>query len=290
MLAAVAVAAIAGVDPAPAAAPAPPINDSYLNSLGLNRFGRPLNRTDTLKDVRDTTGATVQQNLFDPCGAATCPPGPAETTTCKGTSYGATIWYDFYPDANGSAQIRTSGFDNVITVYSFDRHTTIPNAHTRQCHHESSFPSEQLVASVKKGGSYTIQIGGVGGATGPLEFLFDFIPTPPKSLTADATLKAHPTATGIQLLGLSVNVSARKARVEVNCGHLCQPEAKSGRSVESFPRLSGISLPARSTLNIYVTAPQMIGVLIRYHVLAGNFNKVTNCLEPGSRKPHRTCH
>ena len=84
--------------------------------------------------------------------------------------------------------------------------------------------------------------------------------------------------------------SARKARVEVNCGHLCKPEAKSGRRVETFPRLSGINLPARSTLNIYVTAPQMIGVLIQYHVLAGNFTKVTSCLQPGSRKPHRSCH
>jgi hypothetical protein len=286
VLAVVAVAAIAGVDPAPAAAPSPPINDNYLSSLGLNRFGTPLNRVDTLKDVRNTTGATTQQDVFNPPARG----GPAETTTCRGISYGATIWYDFYPDANGVARIRTAGFDNVITVYSFDRRTTIPNSATRQCAHESSFPSEELLASVKKGGSYTIQIGGVGGATGPLEFLFDFIPTPPKSLTADATLKAKATSTGIQLLGLSVSVSARKARVEVNCGRICKPEAKSGRSVESFPRLSGIGLPAHSTLSIYVTAPQMVGVLIQYHVLAGNFTKVTSCLQPGSRKPHRTCH
>jgi hypothetical protein len=286
VLAAMAVAAIVGVDPAPAAAPTPPINDNYLNSLGLNRFGSPLNRVDTLKDVRNTTGATVQSDIFNPPSSG----GPPEVTTCHGVSYGSTIWYDFYPDADGVARIRTAGFDNVITVYSFSRRTTIPNAGTRQCHHESSFPSEELLASVKRGGSYTIQIGGVAAAAGPLEFLFDFIPTPPGSLTADAQLKAKATSTGIQLLGLTVKVSTRKARVEVNCGHACKPEAKSGKSVETFPRLNGVGMPAGSTLSIYVTGPHMIGVLIQYKVQAGNFNKVTSCLEPGSRRPHRTCH
>src|SRR2546421_10007253 len=53
-----------------------PCNDNYINSLELNQAGQRLNRTKTLEDIRDTSTATVQNNLFNPCGAASCPPGP----------------------------------------------------------------------------------------------------------------------------------------------------------------------------------------------------------------------
>lgn len=81
---------------APAAAV--PINDNYLSSLRLNDPGTRLNRTETLRAVSDTTGATVQSDVFAPpmMGA------PAEPTICQGVSYGATIWYDFHPDVNGA--------------------------------------------------------------------------------------------------------------------------------------------------------------------------------------------
>jgi hypothetical protein len=49
------------------AAAAPPANDNYLSSAGLNSPGSRLDRTHTLQDVgRDTTGATVQSDLFNP--------------------------------------------------------------------------------------------------------------------------------------------------------------------------------------------------------------------------------
>jgi hypothetical protein len=183
-------------------APAPPVNDSYLGSLELNQKGTKLNRVDTFKDIRDTTSATVQTNIFNPCGLAACPTGPAEVTTCQGVSYGNTIWYDFYPDANGVVSIRTSGFDNVITLYTFNTKSLLPNVAGRLCVHQGSFPSEQLVAHVAKGGAYTFQIGGVDNAAGvpaagPLEMLFDYSVIPPGTLKADATLTARATATGI---------------------------------------------------------------------------------------------
>src|SRR5580698_10255378 len=81
---------------ATAAAPAtvPQINDNYLDALNLNEPptphhpGTPLNRTETLRDERNTTAATVQPDIVSPQA------GPAELTGCNGVTEGKTIWYD----------------------------------------------------------------------------------------------------------------------------------------------------------------------------------------------------
>ncbi|MGA2926407.1 MAG: hypothetical protein ABSG43_10500 [Solirubrobacteraceae bacterium] len=264
-----------------------PCNDDYIDSLELNARGTRLNRTDTLSDVRNTTTATVQSNLFNPCGNATCPSGPAETTTCDGVSYGKTVWYDFYPDANGTILIQTSGFDNMIALYTFNTSTLVPTE--LQCAHTSDFPSEQLSAQVTKGTAYTFQVGGVDDAGGLLQMLFDFYATPPRRLTAQTTLTARATANGIKLLSLSV-ATARAAHVQVSCSGFCRPLSKSGNAVEMFSALAGVSMPGGSKLQIRVTAPHSIGAFIQYNILPGNFTKITRCTEPGQRKPRLTCH
>jgi hypothetical protein len=272
-----------GAEAAPALAPAPPLNDNYLQSLGLNRPRTKLNRVDTLVDRRDTRGATVQSDIFNPPSHG----GPAEPTSFAGVNYGATVWYDFYPDADGLVRIRTAGFDNVVCVYPFSRRTKRPDVAHRRCRHDSSAPAEELFVTVAAGGSYTIQIGGVNGAGGNLEFKFDYIPTPPRRLSADATLTANPTSDGIRVVSLSVTAT-RGARVAVSCGGACRPRAVKAGTV-SFP-LQGLRLRAGSKIQIYVTARKSIGVLIEYDVVPGNVNKVTRCLEPGSLTPHRSCH
>lgn len=272
-----------------ASTPPAPINDNYLASLELNGPGTKLNDTDTLEDVRNTTSATVQTNIFTPCGQASCPTGPPEVTSCRGVSYGNTVWYDFYPNANGEVRIRTTGFDNVITLYPFSLKTARPDLAKARCAHSSSFPSEQLLANVKKGGAYTIQVGGVGDAGGPLQLLFDFFATPPHRLSAQATLEAKQITNGLQLVGLSVSTS-RAAQVTVKCGRFCRSESKTKKAVERFPHLAGVRMPAHAKLRIYVTAPHSIGVYIEYDILSGNFKKMTRCLEPGSKTPRRTCH
>ncbi len=171
---------------------AAPINDDYLNSLRLNNPGTRLNRTDTLRDVRDTTGATVQTNMLSPM-----PGGPAEPTTCQGVNYGATVWYDFHPDVSGLVRLRTSGYDNVISLMPFDTTTLIPDLAARQCVPNLSAMTEELDAPVLAGKHYTVQIGGVKGATGTLEFLFDFVPQIAR-ISADATLIAQALTTGIR--------------------------------------------------------------------------------------------
>jgi hypothetical protein len=290
---------------APATAPLPPANDAYLNSIPINCVSVPpfkrcvpekmkLDRVHTIKDVVNTTSATVQSNIFDPCGQASCPTGPAELTTCHGVQYGNTIWYDFYPDADGTVRIRTSGFDNAITLYQFNDNPNsfsylLPNVAHKQCAHASSFPSEELDAQVTKGRAYTIQIGGVNGASGMLQFLFDYFVPPPGRLQADSTLDARGTSNGIALTNLTVN-TIRQAEVSVSCGRFCRPESKIGRAIENFSDLAGIQLPAGAKVIIRVTAPDSIGVYIQYTIEPSNFSKVILCTEPGSNKPRNTCH
>jgi len=282
------------VVPAVADAPQPPANDNYISSLELNRPKHRLNRTKTLETFVDTTSATVQSNIFNPCGLRTCPSGPPEVTSCHGVGYGKTTWYDFYPDTNGTVRIRTSGFDNVITLYRFSVHTVLPDVAHRQCIHMSSSPFEELDARVKKGRAYTIQIGGAvsssspNGAGGQLQLLFDYFATP-RRLAADSFLKARALSNGIQLLDLRVTTT-RGAHVRVACGGHCSPQSKFGRAVEDFSRLNGVRMPAGSKLQIRVTARGSIGALIQYNILPGSFAKHTFCTEPGSRKPRRTCH
>ncbi|MGO9898626.1 MAG: hypothetical protein ACLP0J_02775 [Solirubrobacteraceae bacterium] len=291
----IAVAVLALVAAAGAAAqtsgPPPPINDNYLDSLELNAPGAKLNSVDTLKDVRDTTNATVQPNIFSPCGQSTCPVGPAEITTCDGVSYGNTVWYDFYPNANGSVQIQTSGFDNAISLYTFNTNTLLPTL--QRCVHQSDFPSETLFANVKKRVAYTIQIGGVNDAAGPLEFLFDYFIPPPPRLTATATITATTSDGGLELLNLTVATS-RGTHVEVNCGDRCRPEAENvanfGSTTVQFPHLKGVVMSPGSKLQIRVSAPGSIGTLIQYTFSPDGATKQVFCMEPGTRTPRTTCH
>jgi hypothetical protein len=269
-----------------------PINDSYLCSLNLNSPGKPLNSTDTLEDAENLTTATVQSNIFSPCGLASCPTGGAEQTSCNGTSYGSTIWYDFYPNAKGLVSIRTQAlFQNVIALYQYDQQSLEPNLASVQCS-VSSLGSGQLVASVKKGASYTLQVGAVS-TPGPIHVLFDYFKTPPRRLSASTFLKAGTLTNGLQLSSLTVT-TARGVKVSVSCSGFCRAVSKTvpkfGADTLKFANVSGARMPSGSKLLIHLTAPHSIGDLIQYSILPGNFTKQTFCTEPGSNKPRTTCH
>jgi hypothetical protein len=287
--------------------PAPPQNDNYLQSLRLNDPGRQLERTDTLRDQRDTTSATVQGDVLNPPSSG----GPPEPTACQGANYGKTIWYDFYPDEQGLTRIRASGFDTVIAIMPFNRNTGVPNVGSALCFNESGSTNEEALVEVRKDASYTIQLGGVNAVGGTLEFLFDFLPDTdadgvlddsdrcprlagsarggcPPRLRADSSLRAQPTVNGIQVLALSVT-APRRSRVAVSCTRGCRSEVKRARSTVNFRRIRGSNLSAGSKIVIRVTRRRSIGAYIVYRVVRGNFKKVERCLNPGSRKPRKRC-
>jgi hypothetical protein len=293
---------------APVAIAAPPINDNYLSSSRLNEPGKTLDSTHTLVDDKTNTAeATVQPDVFAPPKSG----GPAELTACQGAGYGHTVWYDFYPDTSGLVQLQASGYDAVVSLVEFNRQTLMPDLGSVQCSNASGGgATEKLLTAVTGGKAYTIQIGAVGDG-GPLVFQFDFLRDTdrdgvldnvdscprlaargskrgcPPRLSADATLRAQPTANGVMLLGLSVS-APHGARVRVTCSAGCSPQARTASAV-GFPKLRGAQLRAGSTLAIFVTRPGAIGTYLRYRIARGNFAKVKRCLNPGSRTPRTSC-
>jgi hypothetical protein len=294
--------------PTAAYAQAPPVNDNYLDSLRLNDPGTRLERRDTLRDTRDTTNATVQGDVFSPPQTG----GPPELTTCQGTSFGHTAWYDFYPDVTGLVRLRASGYDTVLAVVPFNRRTARPNFGAALCSNASASTTEEFLVQVRRGDSYSVQIGGVDAAGGPLEFLFDFLADTdgdgvldtvdrcdrldgtaknngcPRRQHVNTTLRALPTATGIEIDALSVS-ARRGSRVVVTCSAGCRRQVKRAHSTVTFPGLSGAALPAGARLDIRVTHAGYFGEFVRYAVLAGNFRKIERCMNPGSRRLHRRC-
>jgi hypothetical protein len=294
----------------PAAASAqqfkPATNDNYLESSSFNQPGTRLNRTESLIDRIVTTGATVQADMFSPPNSG----GPAEPTTCDGASYGKTVWYDFYPDVTGVAVLEASGYNTALTVMPFNRATAVPSLSRAQCVNESAGGKEEFLVQVVRGRAYTIQVGGVNDASGNLEFEFNFFADPdvdgvvgnsdncprikgsernkgcPLRLRAETTLRALPTAGGIELDRLTVSVN-RKARIAVRCRG-CPQQVKRGRSAR-FPALAGRELPAGSKLEIRVTRRGAFGAYTAYQIVRGNFKKITRCMNPGSRKLRRKC-
>lgn len=285
---------------------APPVNDHYLNSLQLNAPGSKLERVDTLRDLRNTVEATVQGDVFAPPRSG----GPAEQTSCPPGALGKTVWYDFYPDVQGLVRLRANGFNTGIAVVPFDATSGRPDFSRRICFNDSTSTTEEFLARVAKGRAYTVQVGGIGGIGGNLEFLFDFLADTdgddvlddvdkcdrlkgpqseagcPPRLRADVKLRARPTADGIQLVSLSVKAT-RGSRVSVRCRG-CPPQAKKAKTVR-FGRLRGRKLRAGQSLVIRVTKKNSIGSYVKFRITRGNFKRIERCLNPGSKKPRRKC-
>jgi hypothetical protein len=258
--------------------------------------------------VRDTTNASVQGDVFNPPRSG----GPAEPTECGGAGYGKTVWYDFYPDVSGLVRLRANGYDTVISLVQFNRQTAVPDFGGRACSNASGSTSEEFLTRVRKGRSYTVQLGGVNNTAGNLEFLFDFLADTdgdgvlddtdkcdrlkgprtnagcPPRLKADATIRARPTPNGIELVSLSV-AATRGARVEVRCSRGCRRQVKRARRTVRFPALRGTRLAAGSAIEVRTTKRNSIGSYLRYRILRGNFSKTERCLNPGSNKPRRRC-
>jgi len=305
------VTAAVGAGFAPGVARAsPPVNDNYLDSLRVNAPGSRLPRDD-VKDVQNTLEATTQTDLFAPKATG----GGAEPTDCNGASFGKTIWYDFYPDLPGTAEVQTAGFDAVVTVYEFDR-TMSRIVRAVGC---SSAPgvTEDLFVDVEAGKSYTVQIGGAVTPMGPaggelqltLEFFADrdgdgvFDPLDdcpdergqgssgcPPVLRAAPKLRARPRSDGILVESLRVT-APRGARVALRCRRGCAARQvrRSKSGAVTFDALRGALLPAGATFDIIVTKPLAVGSVFRYLVTHGNFKRTDRCLKPGSLHPRRRC-
>ena len=272
-----------------AASPQSPGNDNYLDPIALNSSGTRLNATDTLQDVTDTIGASLQPNIFDPCAAPSCPSGPAEASTCQGVHYGKTVWYDFYPDHDGQVEIRVNGIPNVIAIYAFDPQTRLP--HQVQCESGSNYATNVLHANVERGIDYAVQIGGRNGARGSLKMLFNFVHgraiAVAPFLTAAVLQPARPGE--VELLRLKLIRLTRGEDASAACGSCT---SSTFRSVERHKDVVGLRATPPSTFTsrtrfiVVATAPGEIGRFKLYGVDVSHYSLSViskGCLPPGVR-------
>ena len=110
----------------------------------------------------------------------------------------------------------------------------------------------------------------------------------PRRQRVNVTLRARPTANGIEIDGLTVTAK-KGSRVVVTCSRGCRRQSKRARGKVGFPGLRGTMLSAGARLDIRVTKKGYFGEFARYTVLPGNFKKIERCTNPGSRKLRRRC-
>jgi hypothetical protein len=315
---------------APAAPAAPPPNDNYLGSFTmLGPDGRPATG---YHDLEDTTEATVQSDLFTPDrnGAPLTGGGP-EPAQCGPSPYGKTVWYDYLPPYAGGTEIRAAGFNTTVAVYEYDVQTAKV---VRQiaCRVSSTGATNEVLALVKPtpGHALTIQVGGLVTAgvpsSGRLDFTFHYfrdtdadgvlddepdvclrLPGIPPS-GCPPTLAAVPRHSwtvaggGIRLRALTVTHVAGGSRVEARCrrcGLRQVVQAGAGGGTVRLAKLVGRTLPAGSTLEIWVTHAPVPGGEFRNGAIGSYFrfavrrnglgDRVDRCLLPGSMRPRRTC-
>lgn len=323
LLAAVALVAVVGL--VPSAQAAPPRNDNYLASLRLNDATGALPRS--FREVVDTSEATTQADLFDPSrdGVPLGGSGPEPTSCAAAPSFGRTVWYDFVPPTRGAVRIVTSGFDNVFAVYRFSlRNAELGRAIA--CQNASAGASEerQIQRPLRAGRGYTIQVGGVGGIGGPLDFTFEFFPdrdgdevfdeAPDKCLRlagipafggcppvvrGSPRLTVTGTGAGVRVQRLTVDRGDRGARIRVSCGR-CGKAVRArvtGRGRLQVRAFEGRSVPAGDTIAVRITRPRArggrfrfgaVGRVVKWPITANGLgqSKVT-CTRPGSRKGMR---
>jgi len=307
---------------APALA-APPANDNYLESTALNQIGAPL--PSTLTDQVDTTEATTQTDLFNP-GPDGQPLGGAggEPTTCNGTVFGKTVWWDFHPKVDGGVEIKTAGFDNVVTVYQWSDKTS-KIVRTVGCQDTAGLTEDLILPEeVKAGRAYTVQVGGVAGpggliAGGPLQFELDYFAdtdgdgvlddqpdkcrtTPgldgfggcPPELNVSPIISFDSTGTGIKISRLLVGHLPKGAKVQAKCGGCRTVATIAKRATVEFKTLEGRSVNKGAKVQLRVTMGRQgtghyrygaTGQLITWPVKVGGIGiKRTQCLHVKTNK------
>jgi hypothetical protein len=306
-------AAAFGTAPSLAAA-APPPNDNYLASTSI--------ASSPFSDAVDTNEATTQPDLFNPNaqGLPLGGDGP-ENTSCNGVAFGKTVWYDLQPKTNGGVEVNTAGFDSVVAVYEWSpQDSKIQRMVSCQ---NSAGATEDVILDVKGGKAYTFQVGGVGGAGGPLSFKLEYFPdadgddvldaldkcktTPgierfggcPPSLRGKVapSLNFANTPNGIRISRFVVDGVPKGAKVVARgAGGSQTVKAKRAGRV-TLSKLVGRSAVAGSSVQVSITLRRTgsgtyrfgaTGVSFRWPVKVGALGaRVQRCLHVGTGKPER---
>jgi len=316
------IAALVLALPASAAA-APPPNDNYLSSTTINRQDGSM--ANEYLDSIDTTEATTQPDLFDP-NREGLPFGggdPEPTTCADGTSFGKTSWWDFTPPSAGGIEIKANGsFDVVVAVYTWSSKTT-RITRTVLCQNDDSGSEDVVIPTVRRGTNYTVQVGGNNNTGGPLSMGLTWFPDRdadgvfdaldkcdlrpgierfggcPPELRSAPRIRYDNVAGGIRLTSLALDDVPKGARAEVRCGSCGRKVTRRATraGVLKLPGFVGRTVRAGDRIEIRVTQGRTgkgtyrfgaVGKYFRWPITAdGLGNRLTRCLEPGSRKPKK---
>jgi hypothetical protein len=318
-------ALLGALSAAQAAHAAPPRNDNYLASVRINDTTGAL--PGRFQEAVDTTEATTQPDLFDPNrdGQPLGGSGPEPTSCAPAPSYGKTVWYDFIPPTRGAVRIATSGFDNVFAVYEFDFNTA-ELGRLIACQNASTGVAEerQIQRPLRGGRAYTIQVGGVNGAAGALDFSFEFFAdrdgdevfdeAPDKCLSLQGIrafggcpplVRGSPRVTvsgvgsGVRVSKLVVDRADKGARIRVSCGG-CGGAVRARVGAGGKLRVRGFegrTVSVGDRIEVRITRPRArsgrfrfgaIGKVIRFPITSSGLgqSKLT-CRRPGSRRAIR---
>jgi hypothetical protein len=306
-----------------AASAAPPANDNYLGSSSLNQPGTamPLEIPFSV----DTTEATTQANMFDfdSQGQPFNGPPQAEPLSCGSTSVGKTVWYDFHPNVDGDFYVTVSSsggtaFTPVLSLYEWTLQDSRLQLPVVRC----AAATELVAPGVKKGKHYTLQLGGSGGAGGPLSGTIDFFPdrdddgvydngpqkdecptTPGTSNGCPPELRVSPSINydrsggGIRISSFVVNSVPKGATVKARGGGATQTVKAKKTGKVTLSKLVGRGASAGSSIELRVTLGRSgtgkykygaTGAYFKWPVKAGGLGtRVARCLHAGSGKIER---
>jgi hypothetical protein len=302
--------------PASASA-APPPNDNYLASWTIDKS--------EYTDPVDTTAATTQADLFNPSpsGEALGGYGP-ESTSCNGVPFGKTVWYDLRAPSAGGIEVKTSAaFDSVVAVYEWNPDNSRITKLVK-CENTAG-TAEDLILDVDKGKAYTFQVGGVGGAGGPLSFSLDYYAdtdgdtildaqdkcssTPgierfggcPPSLDDDVkpSIGYDNTGDGIRINRLVVSKVPKGAKVTARAGGASQTVKAKRAGTVALSKLVGRPVRSGTKVEVRVTLGRTgkgtyrygaTGAYFRWPVKVGGLGgRVDRCLKVGSASKVQRC-
>jgi hypothetical protein len=311
---------------APAVAQSPPPNDNYLASTIIPQGSTTGMKLVTYHDTENLTAATTQGDLFNPdqSGLQFAGGGP-EPLTCGPAHYGQTIWYDVHPKVPEGVQVTANGVPNVIAVYRWSTKTSKIVARLGCQAAANGANTVNLPSELQKGDAYTVQVGALSSASGPVTGTVavsaTFLPDHDGDGVYDP-LDACPLLAGIGKLGgcppaLSPNVNwgtvgqrltefqvgslpaGARILVRCSCGVSASTTVGAHARTVSLTALVNRTVPTSATLQLWATKRPSgtgtyrfgaIGGYLRYTMRAGGLGEpVKRCLLPGSLTPRRQC-
>ena len=294
---------------APPALAEPPANDAYAKAIALNAPGSEMPRDTVTTAATDTTDATVQSDLFNPPAAG----GPPEPTTCAPATepFGRTIWYSFFPEADGKVTIQAIGFDTTVGLVTFaSAANPLPQGYS--CANKRDDSIETLTANVEGGSSYNVQIGGTGGIAGVVQVSFTYLPDRDSDGVTDdndrcptraGTVNGCPPAIttrvpytfggrpgGVKLTTVRVQGAPSGSRIAVRCSPGCGRIRLAYRSpITPIAALAGRFMRNGTKIEVRVTKDGYIGDYARLTVANKDITVLHRCMQPGSTVPRVRC-